>query len=358
MNARTTLTLALLLVSVAAVAQTPPEKPPYLGPREIIQLLEASANSYAIAPGSRGKGELADPYAVLFPEKYEPIDPVRVVVVDGRRMLEPYPMSEQMVGVMVEAQKHFAASDAHGARAQYDRAIALDSTFYLPYNYFGDTYMMERDAEGALPHYRRAVELNPDHYQPHYNYGAALYYLGRFDEARTELVRALVLNPRHENTYMLLRGWGEDLGVRLVDTLLTPGGIAVRDGRSVKIVYDTAAGAGWLIYAMAKGMWLGEPDHRRAMLGGDREGWSSIEERECLGALLAAYVGRDRTKEPADPQLDRLVAIVDEGFIDEFILYEIATRINPQTTLVVPDELRRSLEEFVGRFVLGVGNEK
>jgi tetratricopeptide (TPR) repeat protein len=214
--------------------------------------------------------------------------------------------------------------------------------------------MLENDALMALTHYDTAVGLNPDHYQPHYFRASALHRMGRVLESREEFVKALALNPRHAMSRTLIGMWSDELHVDLVDSFLTIGGVALLDSGGIHIVFDEAAGAHWMVYAMAKAMWLGEPEHRRQVNGDTaRAAWSSVEERECVGAMLMSYLSlRDEEKVEADPELDRIHRILKDGYFHELLMYEFASRVDPQVMMNQPREQQQRMEEFVAKYVV------
>jgi tetratricopeptide (TPR) repeat protein len=344
--------LALFLTAPGLLAQE--NTAAFLGPAEILKLMEASPVHYLIESGSGGEGVFVDPYGVLFPDRMDLVDRVVAVEEDGRISLRRYELDETTSALMKQAEERYAAEDAAGARVLYRKALDRDPNFYQAYAYIGDTYIMEKDAARALAHYDTAVALNPTHYQGHFFRASALMRLGRAFEAREEFIKALALNPRHASSVRLLRAWSKEMNITLADSLLTLRAVAYHDTGGIHIVYDAKAGAHWLIYGMAKGMWLGEPEHRRAVLGDTtRIAWSTSEERECLGAMLGVYASaREEGDVEADPELDRILRILEEGYLTQFLLYEFGARINPLIMMTQPKEQQQKMEEFVARFVI------
>ena len=88
------------------------------------------------------------------------------------------------------------------ALAQYDRAIALDSTDGRVFNNRGATYMEQADYVRAVRDFDRAIALNPGHAQALKNRGRTLFFLGRFGEAAADLQRALPLDST--NAYVAI----------------------------------------------------------------------------------------------------------------------------------------------------------
>jgi hypothetical protein len=93
------------------------------------------------------------------------------------------------------------------------------------------------------------------------------------------------------------------------------------------------------------------------MTGSPTHTFTSTEEKECLLALLTAYAsGRHRGQVAADANFDRLLAVGEAGMTEDFLLFEVATRIVPQAPLYVSPYLhpseRERLKAYVRQFVL------
>jgi hypothetical protein len=91
--------------------------------------------------------------------------------------------------------------------------------------------------------------------------------------------------------------------------------------------------------------------------------WDAAEEAQCLGDLADADKRTEaKLKEPGQmkvvrarsPAFDRLVAAHDQGFIAEFVVYEVQSRIEPEVTLTMTAQERERVRLYVERFVLGV----
>jgi len=177
---------------------------------------------------------------------------------------------------------------------------------------------------------------------------------GEYADARETLIDGLVRRPRNDALLGLLRLEADRLGVRVEDPRFVPLAAVGRDGEVVAVYFDpSCAGAQWMTYAVCKAVWLGEADYRRRRGRVEQWHWSSVEERDCLDSLVGAY----RTEQAKDgaspePQLERLSRIVVDEMLDDFVLWEIATRMVPGATVGVGPIERASLREFVTRHVV------
>jgi hypothetical protein len=107
----------------------------------------------------------------------------------------------------------------------------------------------------------------------------------------------------------------------------------------------------WVAWAACKGLWMGEAQHRRQLTGAADHRFTALEETECLGALLQAYL-RERASGDAEeePELERLGQIAAAGDLQELILYELATRRSPHAVLLEEPARQARVEAFVRRF--------
>jgi len=101
-------------------------------------------------------------------------------------------------------------------------------------------------------------------------------------------------------------------------------------------------------YGACKALWLGE--RRLETSGSAKPGWSLFEERECIVALLDAYHSDPKAK--PDKDLDRIGAIATAGALDAWILYELASRMDPQIVLKLPRDVQIRVHDFVRDHVL------
>ena len=109
----------------------------------------------------------------------------------------------------------------------------------------------------------------------------------------------------------------------------------------------------WGAYGLAKAIWLGEPDFRKEMIGRSELSWNNREEIQAIGFMLGNYVdGREKGEYKLDLDMERLKTIALEGYINEFVFYEMGSRIDPYIALQIPEAQRLRLHEYVTRYVL------
>jgi len=95
----------------------------------------------------------------------------------------------------------------------------------------------------------------------------------------------------------------------------------------------------WGLYGLTKAIWQIEPGYMEKMMGGpghEMDPYRIMEEKEALLARI-----------PLD---DRLSAILQDRFIDEFIWYEIIGKKEPAILYVLPLKIFDRIVEYVDRY--------
>lgn len=327
--------------------------PKLLTPAEIVKRLDSSSTRFVIeAPESAGVP--VEKYADVFWPRGEGrfVFPVVVEKGGGDRALTEATISEATLRVARAAEPAFQAKDYEAAAALYAQGLEKEPRSFLLLSHLGDCRFKRGQYAEALRLYERAGELIPTDHRLWWYRGQALAHLGRHDEALEAFTEALVRKPADA----LIVGWlernAEALGIGVTRQPFAPLVLARREGDAVH-VYSDAKGPHWLSYGLCKALWLGEPARRKEALGSADPGFNTFEERECLASLLSTYASlREEGKTAAEPALDRLVRIVEDGTADGFILYELGARIVPWPTLLAGEEAQDQVRRYVRRHVL------
>ncbi len=328
----------------------PAERPEILSPAEVMKRLEESKVQYRVDPKDSPPGGWAE---ALWPMRVEPSEAPRVVIEDGHRVIQEWPENPRARELINQAEEHYQARRYEEAAKLYEKAVEVCPDCYLARAYLGDAKLFAGDAEAALADYKKATELNPDDYRLYYFQGSALARMGRLKEAREAFAWSLVLNPRNP----ILREFFQQnpgLGMVITDDVLVPRGFAHEEDKGVVVEFDPDYGPAWLAFANCKAMWIGEPSHRQEMTGTTERHFSSIEETECLASAVMVHAAQKEkgAQGPSDASLDRLLAVIQDGMVDELILFEMAARVHPQYTLTLDDEERQRLKAYVLHHVL------
>ncbi|MFQ5876409.1 MAG: tetratricopeptide repeat protein [Acidobacteriota bacterium] len=302
------------------------------------ELKDVAPEEYADAFWPARGGELARPW-------------VRVES-GGRRELMEFPMDERAVE-LIAAEPHFNKKEYAEALGAFLGIAKAYPRCYQALSLAGSCYYFTGEHKKALKLYRKAIKVNPYDHRLYLYEGDALIRLGRARQARAAYVRGLALKPGHWSLMKNVKRLAGELGVKVHDERFVPRSFARREGDDVRIYISASedSAAHWITYAACKAVWIGEPDHRKAMMGDAEHNWTNQEEWECFVNLLGVYMDRD-DEVRAEPALDRLVRVLEDDLLDSFILYEIGSRILPNIILTVPDEQREEMERYVAKYVV------
>ncbi|HYV47916.1 MAG TPA: tetratricopeptide repeat protein, partial [Myxococcaceae bacterium] len=287
----------------------------------------------------------------LWPRAFDELAfPLVVVAVGGERRLARYPASAAADHLLAEAEPHYRQRHFTQAAELYERALKAQPDYYPALLDLGDLAQLKGDAEEALRRYEQAVAVNPVDHRGHFLRGNALLELGQVAPALDAYAKALALRPRNAVVLDGIEARQQRLGVKVVRDFFLPRGVARTTAKGVDILFD-ADRPHWVAWAACKGLWLGEAPHRKALTGSDDHRFTALEEMECLGALLQAYI-RERAAGDTEeePELERLGQIAAAGQLSELILYELTSRKSPHATLLVEESQRAKVEAFVRRF--------
>lgn len=174
--------------------------------------------------------------------------------------------------------------------------------------------------------------------------------------ARDDLIEALVLKPQFEEAFEILEENEASLQIDVHDPSLRPRALVRRgegENAGVEVYVDESAGDHWKFWAACKAVWALDRERRSARTGRDDYVWTSLEDTECLIVLLESYLeARSRQAVAEEPQLERIALAARDGYLHEWVIYEIASRFMPYVTLCLGEESRDRVRTFVERHVV------
>ncbi|MFZ1684159.1 MAG: tetratricopeptide repeat protein [Candidatus Zixiibacteriota bacterium] len=200
---------------------------------------------------------------------------------------------------------------------KYDEAISwyrkvqlVDPKFQPTYSYLGEAYLMLDSLDSAKVNLGKAIALNFVDFESHRLMGETLWKLKDTAGAIKEMTIAHVLNLNS----LPIQGELEEMRLNSGRLFF---GQRIEPMYGVVKRHDTVivqSSLGWIGYAMVKALWKYEPKYAKGMLGFDPKGSLYIlqEEREGIVASLST-----------NKSLAFLNPIIEKGFLDEFILYDI-----------------------------------
>ncbi len=327
--------------------------PAPLSPAEIVKLIEASPREYAIDSEPRPYPQWRQQNAQLtWPESHPPTPmPAFKTLPDGSRTVVTFSGPDEVNAMIKEVERLFGAHDFAGAEKGYEKILAKYPGEYSVQLGYGDAALFPGDAGAALPRYEKATSINPADHRSWYYRGSSLAVLGRKKEAIEAWARALSMRPDYANMILGIERRSDTLGLGYVvraRSLMPSARVTVtRNGAKISSVVVPH----WLSWGLCKAMWRIEPAHRKVMTGSETDTFSMIEEKECLMSLVSAYSNRKKG-EDEDPVVEQLIAAIDADLFTGYLVFEVASRVEPHAFLLQSPEVQAQVEEYVRRFVL------
>jgi tetratricopeptide (TPR) repeat protein len=273
------------------------------------------------------------------------------------RALRPGPV---VAGKLAAGQAELGAGRFAEARVAFATAAALEpvdvpgAALNIAVSYASEDRWTEAEQS-----YRRATLAFPYAGEAWLGLGRALQRRGKRLEAVAAWARALALRPDDAVVVEALAG---DVFADLRPRLLPP---AVRlpgppEGRAR---WRLASAGGTAIdprmlaaeaaaYAGCKEAFLRSPGLRAQVTGQRIEPWrwSPAEEAVCAALWARAYLQQRALAREQDVSLDALVDIARRGFLEERALFDLASRWDARTPLLLDAHRRGRLFQFVERY--------
>jgi len=236
-----------------------------------------------------------------------------------------------------EADGAFAAGDYDTALALYRVIQRLEPAYPHILTLIGDSYRVLKMYDSATYYLQTAIDANPLDFKAWWYLADTFYALDYTVEALDLLTRAHVLNPCHQDLKQHIVNRRGDFGRGWDDWSFVPQIQMSEDERGQRL----RVGLEWMCYGAVKMLWTYGDGYREKMAG-DSDDPVSLRILEEKEALLAHMV---------DEQPDeRLMRIVDDGRVVEFILYEILMMEDPKIVRLLTEESLERITEYVDTY--------
>ncbi len=235
------------------------------------------------------------------------------------------------------------------ARKHYKNVLDIQQDYYPAKMQIAKTFEKEEDYEKAEANYKQAISKNYIDYLPHLLIAEDYRQENKMDDAINEITIASILNRNDTSILADLNEIYEDANLKYSDWVFTPQCKFFKGQKPNSI--QVLSKKGWSGYATGKALWLYEPGYAASQ--GETAGKTSLlEEKECLLSLLASQ------DEHADADVpDYMVALKkaqENKLLDGFIYYEILLPQNPSLAYQLPNNVIKSIKNYV---ILGHGGE-
>ena len=241
-----------------------------------------------------------------------------------------------------KAEGYFQAKDYGNALKSYKTALKDDSTLFFVMTYIGQMYEKQRDNANSIYWYKKAISHNYIDYMAHWFLADNYISTGNLKNSIDEIVIARILNRNNQRIKKSMNSIFLKAKRDTTDWYFTPQTEITRNpDNSVRVAMNTK----WTGYAMAKALWMYEPGYRET-LGVKKDEHSTLEDRECLNALLTT-IENSKLKITKDPQLRILKEAAEKDLLDEYILFEIILPDNPYIAFQLSENTISGIKDYV-----------
>ncbi len=256
-----------------------------------------------------------------------------------------YKMNDMAKPLFEKAEAFFKSNSLDSALVYYKLTLAADSSQYFVMTYIGQIYDGKPDYANAIDWYKKAIGKNYIDYMAHWFLADDYMAMNDVKKAVDEIVIAQILNrnnPRIKKSMTTILG-NDDRNT--MDWYFTPQ-IAINKISDKTI--NVAMNEKWVGYAIAKAIWTYEPGYKESM--GDKENeHSTLEDDECLISLLT---GLENAKIDLknDPQLQILKEAAENGYLQDYVLYEILLPQTPFIAFQLPEQTILDIRNYILKY--------
>lgn len=345
--------LALLLLSCAASTREARSRERFISNKEMLERMEHSNVQYRVSDTSALSDIPIERYAdVLWPEGGMGSIAMLSVSDEERPAPAAQPLPPEVQKILERSEPLFEAQRYDEAGKLYQEALAIAPNSALLWLHWGDCAYFQQDLDAALERYQKAAQLDPDDYQVHFYLGQTLALMSRDAEAREEFTSSLLFRPRNPSLTHVLRRIGPRMGLTLKDAIIKPRAIALQRNDGIDVYVDKDHPY-WIAFGVCKAIWLGDASYRQEMVGTPTHMFSTLEELDCLSRTVDAYEGAKKDANgKSDPEMERLITVVDAHMAGTLVLYELASRFKPDLARSLNADERKKLRAFIAQFVL------
>lgn len=255
---------------------------------------------------------------------------------DDSMTLDQYAMSEQAMDLLQLGDKEFSNKNFEVALKYYHQMLETQPEYSFALTMIGDAHYSMGNYDSAKIYFNRAINRNFVDYSAHWFLADTHDKMGKLDSALKEITIAHLLNINHSVLKTKLQEYRENANRPWQEWEFKPQYLLSKEGNRILInVYPD-----WIAYAMVKAVWEYEPGYAyKTSNEPDSQLVNWPEEKEAIVVLLT-----DTTRN------QRIYDIVEAGYFEEFILYELVSKKHPIILLLLPEENFWRILDYVEKY--------
>jgi len=322
--------LTIYFSPIFSLAQKQDVKSRIHTPAEILKVMEQSQITYEINIDDSLAPAVVDSPIVLSNQLWLKKD-------EHGYTLVHFDLSDAAAETLKSAEEAFQKKDFDSALRLYLAVQKLEPAYHHIWTLIGDVFYSQGQYEKAKEHFEKVVANNFADYNAHWFLGDAEWQLGRKKEAIREITIAHLLNVNHQALKKVLLNYRDQFKRPWKDWQFAPRFSLSLDDKKVVVKFATD----WMGYALVKAVWKYEPGYAESMSGPEYETLvvNMLEEKEALVSLLAH-----------NEKLKLINKIIEDGYVNEFIYYELLAKRAPMAIVLLPQEDFMRLAEYIEKY--------
>jgi tetratricopeptide (TPR) repeat protein len=271
----------------------------------------------------------------------------------GKIIATPYSIDEKTAKIIGAFYDKLSVKDFKPEDCQeMEKIISLDPGLPMLHYIASGCWQKVGDADRSVDHLEKELAVNPSHAESHLAIADVLLHKGAKKEAMEEVITAVYYYPAWEVPAKYLESVKE-LGCRIQKSPFDPE-IFIEVGPGGVVAAAWPAQHPWLrSYAVCKAAFRYCPEVRMSFgMKASPYKLSVMEELACLTLTREAYAASVNAGAAVDPKGERLEKAAAGGELVPFALFEIIGRFSPDYMKFLPKEVRSSIMDYIGTFVV------
>lgn len=308
-----------------------------LSPADVVKITESSTLWYEVEGNTSAWTDLA-----WFGE-VGPIDP-EVLPVDGRsgRAPEYIEPPNHVSSSIAAGHNAFGAGDLDGAIQAYATVTRDAPDYSKAYVWLANSYYGKQDWDMAAQIFERSLEIQPYDYQAHWFLADTYEQQGELSKALDHAIWAYVLNRHHAPVVDALYRIAYENGYTLnLERLVLPFGVETNK-RKVTVGLGHPE---WLPMGLCWAAFTVEQELRDQLTPED---WTALRvHHECVQVQYTAMDAMVDDGKRLTPRGQLFYDIVDDGYGNAAVDWEIGTGLDPYRVLTLDDALLQQSYAYV-----------
>jgi tetratricopeptide (TPR) repeat protein len=272
------------------------------------------------------------------------------IVANGKKRIVEERYNNATLPAILAGDSCYIAKKYAAAIEHYEKAAVLQPLIAQTYVFIGNARSAMGANDLALKAFQSATQKSPVDYHAFYFLALTYFQMQRLTEAETAIATALMLNKNNSTIVALAREIAAKNGKRFrTDRFLIPLTYTSIGADSLAIIMYSTAALPWIHYFGCLLVWQFEPEMLRFREVDDA--LRQTRNKHCLINLTATLPAMIKRKEDLTEQQRYILLALANGYRDAIVYWEFGASAVPFTTLLLPDDIKRIIVEYIQKFV-------